>query len=369
MAQEREKTRIVLASVLKPVDDTRMTAKMGTTLAKAGHLVTVIGYPSSGDVPNGITAKPLREFKRLSISRRLARWQVFRIAFGVHPNVFIFTTHELIFPALLLKILLGTRIIYDVRENYYRNISHSEGLPRLLRWPLAAWVRGIEKVTAPMIDHFFIAEQGYDKEFRFHRGGWTLLENKAQETLQVSGSPVSRVSGLKLLFSGTLSESTGVFRAMRLATILHDQSPDVFLTVSGYAAVTATQKKIRALAEGKSYIRLIGIENLVPHEEIQRQIEAANAGIIGYQRLPHTTSSVPTKLFEYLQASLPIITDDGWTWIERFSSCSPFVITNLDNPNAGEVLKLLRANNFYSQQPDGTSWNSEEDRLLAAVKC
>lgn len=42
-----KKRRIVLASILKPVDDTRMTEKLGATLAQVeGNEVYVIGYPS-----------------------------------------------------------------------------------------------------------------------------------------------------------------------------------------------------------------------------------------------------------------------------------------------------------------------------------
>jgi len=365
VAQEREKSTIVLASILKPVDDTRMTAKVGVTLSKAGYDVTVIGYQPSGQVPPGIAHHSLGTFRRLGIQRWLARWRVFGRAFQIRPTVFIFSTHELILTALLLKIILGTRIIYDVRENYYRNIRHSEGLPWLLRLPLALWVRGIEKITAPMIDHFFLAEEGYDKEFRFHRGGWTLLENKA---LPGADRHPGKVKGLKLLFSGTLSASTGVFRALHLAHCLHETSPAISLTIAGYAAVEATQRQIKELAADKPYIQLVGIDQLVPHEEILRLIAASDAGIIAYQKLPHTTASVPTKLFEYLQASLPIITENQWPWISRFAYCSPFLFTDFENPDANGLLHALQNNPFYTAVPENTAWASDEKRLLEAIK-
>ena len=42
-----KKQRIVLASVLKPVDDVRMFEKIGKSLsAITGHDVFIIGYPS-----------------------------------------------------------------------------------------------------------------------------------------------------------------------------------------------------------------------------------------------------------------------------------------------------------------------------------
>jgi hypothetical protein len=47
LTQVIKKRRIVLASVLKPVDDTRMFEKIGVSLAGADEAeVIIIGYPS-----------------------------------------------------------------------------------------------------------------------------------------------------------------------------------------------------------------------------------------------------------------------------------------------------------------------------------
>ncbi|HRI80776.1 MAG TPA: glycosyltransferase, partial [Cyclobacteriaceae bacterium] len=155
MAQERKKRRIVLASVLKPVDDTRMFEKMGASLAPHGDEVYIIGYPSAvSTVPEGIQLLPLSPFKRLSFARLLAKWTVFGKLLKLKPAVVIFNTHELILPCVLLKIIMDVRIVYDVRENYYRNILHSGSFPFFIRWPLAWLVRFKEKLLAPAVDHF-----------------------------------------------------------------------------------------------------------------------------------------------------------------------------------------------------------------------
>lgn len=340
-----------------------MTEKFSATLVEAGYAVTVIGFGASTLVPDHVTALPLGHFPRLSLRRYKARWRVLRMAFRSRADVFIFSTYELIFPALLLKVILGTRIIYDVRENYYRNIRHSEGLPALLRWPLAVAVRAVEKITAPAIDHFLLAEAAYDKEFRFHRGGYTVVENKA-----LSIAKTMRPGGLNLLFSGTLSQSTGVFRALALAKKLREFTDEVTLTVAGYAASPALQKQIRAEAEGHDYIRLVGIDTLVPHTRIRELTATADAGIIAYPQFPHTSGAVPTKLFEYLQASLPILTEAHWPWIARFSACDPFVLVNFDSPDAPAIVDTLRNHRFYTRQASDASWSTEAPKLLKAVK-
>jgi glycosyltransferase involved in cell wall biosynthesis len=367
VAQESQKRRIVLASLLKPVDDTRMTEKMGASLARTGkYEVFVIGYPSAGQVPAGVRALPLPPFRRLSLARWIARWQTLRLAFAVRADLFIFSTHELIFPALALKVILGTQIIYDVRENYFRNILHSEGLPRLIRWPLAVLVRLKEKVFAPAIDHFFLAEIGYEQEFRFHRGGWTVIENKALEISITRGSVDPKQ--LTLLFSGTLSESTGVFRAILFSDILHREHPGVRLVIAGYAASESVRQKLVAAVKDKPYIRTVGVDTLVPHSEILSLFASADAGLITYLPLPHILNSVPTKLYEYLQARLPIITENHWPWVNRFASSTPFVYADFENPDPKSILNSLINNSFYTEAPAQTDWNDEATRLMSRVK-
>jgi len=364
VAQEREKRRIVIASILKPVDDTRMFEKMATSLHQTNQFeVTVIGYEGPGTPAHqNITCQSLGRFKRLSFSRWTARWKVLRLALAARPHIFIFTTHELLTQAIILKVLINTRIIYDVRENYYRNILHSEGLPALLRLPLALMVRLKEKLTAPAIDHFLLAEKGYEQEIKFHRGGWTVIENKALNAPIAPRSP-----GLRLLFTGTLSESNGVFRAIQLAGQMHRVDPRIHLTIAGYAAAESVRQRL--MTEGQApYVTLIGIDKLVSHEVIARLIAGSNAGIIAYVPSRQNVNAVPTKLFEYLAAGLPIIVENSWPWVERYQKYKPFLFTHFDNPDSPAIIRGIQGDTFYTSLPTDVSWRSEGPQFVAAIK-
>ncbi len=347
-----------------------MMEKMGRTLDNTGdYEITIIGFaPSAASVPSlgNLKTISLGHFHRLSVQRWLAKWRVLRHAYTANPAVFIFNTYELLLPAIVLKVFRNTRIVYDVRENYYRNILHSEGLPALARLPLALGVRLLEKLTAPAVDHFFLAEKGYEHEFKFHRGGWTVIENKA---VWVEGrQKPDRDSGLKLLFTGTLSESSGVFRAIKLAQLCHAERNDVSLIIAGYAAAPAVQARIKSLAATRPFITLIGIDTLVPHTKILELIQTSDAGIIANPNVSHTENCVPTKLFEYLQASLPIITEERWPWVKRFAAYDPFVFCDFESPAASTILNALTSNTFYTTPVRDAGWESEEPALLKAIK-
>ena len=378
MVQERKKRRIVLTSILKPVDDTRMFEKMGVSLAQSGQYeVFIIGYPTSPKPTyTGIHFISLPQFQRVSLKRVLAKWSVFRKIIQLRPWLVIITTHELLLPAIILKALIRTKIVYDIRENYYRNILYSGSFPMFARWPLALLVRLKEELLAPVIDHLFLAEKGYENEFRFQRDRWTVIENKAllSPPTQVveEGVPLGMRKELKdtlqLLFSGTLAESTGVFRAIQLCKELHRLDPTVSLTIVGRAALVEVNEKIQKEIKQYPFISLIGGNSLVPHRTVMEYIRNSDYGIISYPPSEHTVNSHPTKLFEYLSARLPIILEPHWPWITQYEVYQPFILVDFQKPNYPGLLQDMKSKAYYTRTPEDVSWSSEEPKFLKALE-
>lgn len=368
MAQERKKRRIVLTSILKPVDDTRLFEKMGISLAGAGYDVFIVGFPSSRKpAHNNIHFIPLPFFHRLSIYRLRAKWQVLAKIFRLRPSIVVISTHELLLPVVILKVLTRTKVVYDIRENYYRNILYSDSFPLFIRRPLAAFVRFKEMITAPIVNHFLLAERGYVDEFSFHHSRWTVIENKAVNIPARTRKPGNQ-GVIHLLFSGTLAESTGVYLAIRLCQQLHQLDTQVTLTIIGYAALPLDRVKIKDAIKGHPYIKLIGGNQLVPHEAVAEQIMLADFGIISYPLARHIINSRPTKLYEYLSAGLPIIVESHWPWIAAHEDCRPFVFTDFTSPDLPKLLQELTNGSFYSMPAKDVTWASEAQKLIAVLE-
>src|SRR6267378_3610106 len=91
-----QKRRILLASVLKPVDEPRMFERMGQSLVANGYEVFIAGFPSvSKKTSNEIHFLPHKKFERMSAGRIKARFQILRKALLIKPAIFMVTTHEL----------------------------------------------------------------------------------------------------------------------------------------------------------------------------------------------------------------------------------------------------------------------------------
>lgn len=367
---DSNKSTIVIASVLKPIDDSRMYEKVGLSLAGSGkYHVHLIGVESARmDIP-GITQHGFKPFGRISLRRLLAPWRILVMAMRLRPDILIITTHELIWPALFLRLVRRCGIVYDVQENYYWNILYTPAFPFLLKPFVALYVRVKESLAANYIDHFLLAEKGYEQELRFPGNRYTVIQNK----LRMEGAPrQSRrfdpaKKTISLLFSGTIAETTGVFTAIDLAIRLHVVDDKIRLTIAGFCAQREVLAKIRLLIQPRPFIQLIVRDRPLPHHEIVTHIQSADFGMITYQISPATMNSIPTKLYEYLGYKLPILLVSHKPWAEISSRYAAAVVFDPANYDAANIFRAMMQNSFYTKDPDEVYWQSEEPKLLSAL--
>ena len=357
----------MLASVLKPVDETRMLEKIGATLHNSGEYeVTIIGYPSTSEVKHqGIQTYSLPAFKRFSWARLMAPWAIFKKINQVKPDVIIINTPELLFIAALNRILFGRKIIYDVLENYYRNLRFTQTFSQLIRWKLAHIVRLTEVLTSPIIRHYFLAEKGYTQELGF-ANPYTVLENKLPKSVATQNE--NKGTGYsKLIFTGTLATTTGVFEAIHLCKELHKIDSTFSLTIIGNSAQPEVLSELKKSIQTSSFINLIGGDRLVPHAEILEEISKADVGVIIYPPNPSTESSRPTKLYEYLALKIPILIRHNQESHELVRNCQAGIILN-ENPDVTQLAQELKSKRLNSTLPDSIFWETEGEKLLNSLK-
>jgi hypothetical protein len=257
---------------------------------------------------------------------------------------------------------------------------HGNAWPRVVR-PLLAWgVRVVEWASSLMISHFLLAERSYANELRFIGSKFTVVENKALRTEQPfdGRQPVLRQQPelrqynpknpeIRLLFSGTLADTTGVFDAIHLSKKLYDADKNIRMHVVGYAAKPEVRIRLEKLAVDHPFIHLEGIDHLVPHHEILQAITRAHFGIIAYPQNVSTWSAHPTKLYEYMGHRLPILLINNPTWVDY---CKPYTAAVVFEPghiDAEELLTKMKNGVFYTKEVTGVFWESEVPKLLQAV--
>ncbi|MBL6449129.1 glycosyltransferase [Fulvivirga sp. 29W222] len=371
-----KKHKLVIASILKPIDDTRMYEKLGLSLGQTNkYEINIIGfYAKKLPEAKNIIFHPLFNFKRLNISRLVAPLKCFKKYLQLKPELIIINTHELLIVTIAYKILFGTRIIYDIRENYFRNILFTNSFPLLLRPLIAGYVRSKEYLSRLFFDHYFLAERQYENEFSFSRGKSTIIENKYQPVgLDVTQKKDHKnddknTTKINLIFTGTIAQSTGVFECIELVKKLHKTEPKIQLKIIGYCSIPATLNRLKKAIENTDFIKLEGGTKLVPHIEVLKAIHEADFGVIYYPWNKSTMNTMPTKLFEYLGNQLPILLQDHHPWTELCSHYNASITVNIDNFDVESTLQKMKTTKFYTTSPkDEILWVSEEKKLLEII--
>ncbi len=361
--QEIKKRRILLASVLKPVDEPRAFEKIGQSLANAGHEVFIAGATSSSKQTIGsITFIQHKVNGRISLSRIAVRLKILRIALKLKPDILIVSTHELLGIALIYRFISRKKIIYDIQENYFKNILYTNAFAKPLRWPVASLVRCKEKITSIFVSGFVLAEKCYENELDFIGKKYCVAENKAKVPNDFQRKPDP--DSLKLIFTGTLAESTGIFEAITLAKKLYELDSKVSLEIIGYSPMSSALERIQSEIKDCHFISLIGGDHFITHEKILETIATANFGIISYPMMSHTKDKIPTKLYEYLACGLPFFIQENSSGATAFRNNSTAFSIDFQNLDVNKILKFIQENHSATTIEPNALWINEESALI-----
>ncbi len=383
--------RFLLASVLKPVDDTRMRGKFAQALLAwpqaevhvAGRASGRAGALPAGQATGRVAQHPIFWSTRLSWGRLVAQSRYWRLLRTVRPQLVVVHAPELLPLTLLWQALgRGRKFAYDIRENYALNISTQEVYRGWRKRALAAGLRWLEGWAARRAAAVLLAEASYADELPFlatlSPDRVAVLENKYQpapdEILPTVAQPLpSPAEPVRLLFSGTISELNGVYEAIALAQALQQAWPGgATLRVVGFcqrpALLAALHELLGQLAATQpGLVTLIGGDELVPHARIVAEMQWAHFGLLPYRPHPSTWRCRPTKLFEYLAHGLPVLIPTNLLWLNLVRAHSAGLAVDFEQPTqaAQAVAMALPTTQFYPAGVPGNPvlWAEEGKKL------
>lgn len=363
---------IVLASLLKPVNDTRMFEKLGLSMSQTNKYdINIIGFSAKKNkkYPN-IRFYPIFKFKRRSFARIIAPVLYFRILLKVKPKIIIVNSHDLLIITVIYKIFSGSKLIYDIQENYFRNIVFNDVFPERIKYAIGWYVRFKERLCLLLTDHCFIAENGYLKEMPYlKKKRHTILLNKYKEMSFNQNSKRHSPEKLTILFSGTLSDNYGIFNCIDFIEHLHQYDNRINLLITGYCAFAPAYSKLKDRIRSKPYIKLVGGDRLVPHEEIIGAVFSSDFGIINYKINPSTENCFPTKLYEYTACGLPVLVQHYDPWANFIIKHNAGIKVDFIHCDYEALIKKMLSMQFYLHGiPEESFWKSEEYKLLHALQ-
>ena len=308
-AESRRKIRVLQLSTVHPWDDNRICRKICMSLANDGFDVVLMAREANSktaltpdDVELHVLPSPknriLRGIMSLGIWRRVRKLQ---------PAIVHYHDPELIPAALLLR-LMGYKTIYDVHEDYPENIRIKEWVPRLLRRPLSSVMALFERVAAYVSTAIFVVTDQIGRRFPRERTFQLRNYPKLAEVEAGSHRRDPLPSDAPIVFVGGLTEVRGI-REM-VDGISEARFPDRRLVIMG----SSRDQDLRNWLDQREGQGFLSLRGWCTREEVVEAMAGARCGMLLYLPTRPHVDALPTKLFEYMGAGLPVIASDFPLW-------------------------------------------------------
>ncbi|MDQ3930640.1 MAG: glycosyltransferase, partial [Chloroflexota bacterium] len=174
-----------------------------------------------------------------------------------------------------------------------------------------------------------------------------------------------------VLYQGWMSEGRGLESLVRCAPMLAGEAVEVFIGYGDYQAVL--ERMAAEEAPGRVYFL-----PAVSHRELLPYCASADVGLIPYQAVDlNNYYSSPNKLFDYIQAGLPIVASDFPFLHKVIATDNLGVVAELSTPESyakaiNQVLTLpdggaeIRAN--MRRVAPRYTWQSQVQGLVSAYE-
>ena len=349
--------------------DTRIFHKEARSLADAGYDVSLIAQQERDEVVDDVKIialpKPRNRFNRVFC----LTWRSFRLALRQQADVYHFHDPELLPMGVLLKLLIGARVIYDVHEDVPQQIRTKYWVPAPLRHPLAVVFNVFEKLLARAIDAVVVATEGIAAKFR----GFSPIVVHNYPDIQMLPNPSSAHREREekvLVYVGGISKLRGVFEMIRaLECLTHIDG--LRLDLIGRFEPSALEIELQALPRSRR-VRFLG---WLPWAEAWQFVQGAVGGLVLFHPAPNHGKSLPNKLFEYMAAGLPVVASNFplWKEIVEGNNCG-LCVDPLEPKEIAKAIEYLLTHpeearrmgeNGRRAVEEKYNWAVEEEKLLA----
>lgn len=345
--------------------DHRIFRKECRSLAKAGFDVTVVGPHTADAVEELVRIKSVR--KHASKFARMTRtvWNVFQEAQKRDADIYHFHDPELIPVALLLRIR-GRKVIYDVHEDFPKDILLKTYLPDWSRRFLGMLMAWVESGACKRFSAIVCVTPAITERLQAANAKTVTIYNYPYpEELIAENPPAWESRDLSVTYVGTITPQRGIAQMVESMGLLPD-SLAAKLEIAG----DVVPDEVKNLP-GWSRVHFHGA---LDQPSTYRLLRKARAGLICMHPIPTFLDCMPVKIFEYMGAGLPVIASDFPLWREMLKgvNCALFV-DPMDTRAIAQAIEYLLANPEEAEEMGRRgqaavatqfNWNTEARKLV-----
>jgi glycosyltransferase involved in cell wall biosynthesis len=365
---EARSARIVHLTSVHPTFDVRIFHKECKSLARAGYHVTLICAHDREEIVEGVRVKAVsRASGRFSRMFRTT-WAILESAIREDADLYHFHDPELIPAALMLRLRRKT-VVYDVHENVPADVSAKHYIPRLLRRPIA-WIAGLIEMAASRHFSAVVPATGeIARRFEFRGADAVLVRNYPSADELPAVSPWSQRS-TSVVYAGLLSPDRCIKEILQAFELLPN-ALHASVVFAGPFSPPGYAREIAALP-GQHRAKFLGT---IDRSALFRLFNSGRAGLCLCRPTLGYLDSAPTKIFEYMQAGIPVIASDfpAFRAIIDAAKCG-LLVDPLDPEAIARAIQYVLTHPAEAEQMGRRGreaarrtfdWATEESELLA----
>jgi glycosyltransferase involved in cell wall biosynthesis len=362
--------RVVHLTSAHQAMDIRIFHKECRSLAHAGYEVVIVGRHSCDQVIEGVRIRHIKRASNRFMRMTVTLLRICREAFLARADIYHIHDPELLIVGLLLR-LSGKRVVYDIHEDVPHSVLFKLYLPLVTRRPLVWIVERAESRMARCMTGLIAATPVLAERFhRIHPNTVTVGNFVRLDEFGSAGKTDWSTRDKAVIYYGGISEARGI-REILQATAKAAETLTIRLQLGGRFYENVVQSELMETPQW----RFVDWHGVLTREKLVSLLGQVRAGLIILHPEEAYLSSLPTKLFEYMAAGIPVIASDFPLWrtlIEPYGCgllVNPFDITAIS-----EAIEYLVTNDreAYEMGQRGRiaaerrfSWSNEERALLS----
>lgn len=362
--------KCVHIATLHPRHDTRILLKECASLAQAGYDVSLLVADGRGDeIVGGVGIVDVGQPEGRLAGRLVPLWRAMRKARRMSPDVIHF--HDPMFlPFAIMLALVGWRVVYDVHEDYPRQVqSWRFGWP--VRYMASAAYTVLEWIGGFLFARIVAATPHIAR--RFPPAKTVVVRNfpLLEELHTPDPTPMSERPP-EFTYVGSIAEVRNI-RGM-IEAVSRVSEGHARLRLAGRFSPPELQSCVEQMPEWAS----VKYEGWVSRDGIAKMLAEGRAGLVVLKPIPRIMLALPIKLFEYMAAGLPVISSDFPVWREIVEGAQCGLL--VDPTNTDELVQAMQwiVDNPQEAQAMGQrgrmavvstyNWDSESETLLACYR-
>ncbi|GAW91344.1 glycosyltransferase [Calderihabitans maritimus] len=309
--------KVCILTSVHPWNDGRITFKEAVSLARKYrvelHAPADFRRRRVGGVDiYGLPRLSRRYLRPLNWIRLLYRaLQSDAVAYHLHDP-------ELLLPGVILKIVTGKKIVYDIHEDYPSVTLYKDWIPRILRPPAASLADFTERQLAGFSDALVFAAPFIRTRFSFLPVHQEEILNYPRLEQPVAPRPEAREVAedgeCRLIYAGVIHRVRGAVEMVKAVAILQRQNLGCRLYLVGPVRPAGFRQEIEQLIKDCGLQGRVILTGRVSQEEVYRYYAKADVALAPLHPWGNYREMAGNKFYEYMSAGLPMVVSHFPAW-------------------------------------------------------